>query len=101
MSEPKTSGLVVSHLTKSFGGVHAVRDVTFTLAAGEFLALIGPNGAGKSTCFNMINGQLHPDSGEIALEGESIAGLPPRAIWRRGSAPRNRTLATRVPTPTR
>ena len=76
--------LEVTNLSKSFGGVHAVREVSFTLARGEFLALIGPNGAGKSTCFNMINGQLHPDSGEIALEGQSIAGLPPHAIWRRG-----------------
>jgi branched-chain amino acid transport system ATP-binding protein len=46
--------------------------------------LIGPNGAGKSTCFNMINGQIPPDRGEIGFAGENIAGLPPRAIWRRG-----------------
>jgi branched-chain amino acid transport system ATP-binding protein len=78
------SVLAVRSLTKAFGGVHAVEDVSFEVRKGEFLALIGPNGAGKSTCFNMINGQLHPDSGEIALEGENIAGLPPRAIWRRG-----------------
>jgi branched-chain amino acid transport system ATP-binding protein len=78
------SVLAVRSLTKAFGGVHAVEDVSFEVRKGEFLALIGPNGAGKSTCFNMINGQLHPDSGEIALEGENIAGQPPRAIWRRG-----------------
>jgi branched-chain amino acid transport system ATP-binding protein len=78
------SVLAVRSLTKTFGGVHAVDNVNFEVRKGEFLALIGPNGAGKSTCFNMINGQLHPDSGEIALEGESIAGLPPRTIWRRG-----------------
>jgi branched-chain amino acid transport system ATP-binding protein len=76
--------LAVRSLTKAFGGVHAVDDVTFELREGEFLALIGPNGAGKSTCFNMINGQLAPDSGEIAFEGDDIAGMPPRAIWRRG-----------------
>jgi branched-chain amino acid transport system ATP-binding protein len=46
--------------------------------------MIGPNGAGKSTCFNMINGQLAPDSGEILLEGRNIAGLAPRAVWRLG-----------------
>ena len=77
--------LAVRSLAKAFGGVRAVEDVTFEVRKGEFLALIGPNGAGKSTCFNMINGQLPPDRGEIAFEGENIAGLPPRAIWRRVS----------------
>jgi branched-chain amino acid transport system ATP-binding protein len=78
------SVLSVIGLSKSFGGVRAVNDVTFDIAAGEFLALIGPNGAGKSTCFNMINGQLTPDAGEIRLQGRDIAGLPPRTIWRLG-----------------
>ena len=54
------SVLAVDKLCKSFGGVHAVDDVSFAIGPGEFLALIGPNGAGKSTCFNMINGQLRP-----------------------------------------
>jgi branched-chain amino acid transport system ATP-binding protein len=76
--------LEVKDLKKSFGGVHAVDGVSFELAAGEMLALIGPNGAGKSTCFNLINGQLTPDSGDIRLQGVSIKGLPPRAIWRKG-----------------
>jgi branched-chain amino acid transport system ATP-binding protein len=76
--------LAVRALSKSFGGVHAVDGASFTIGRGEFLALIGPNGAGKSTCFNMINGQLAPDSGEIVLDGEDIAGLPPREVWRRG-----------------
>src|SRR5262249_44822555 len=80
----RMSILSVRSLQKSFGGVHAVRDVSFELHEGEFLALIGPNGAGKSTCFNMINGQLTPDSGEIIFAGRAIAGLPPRAIWRLG-----------------
>ena len=78
------SELSVSHLSKAFGGVHAVRDVSFAIRKGEFLAMIGPNGAGKSTCFNMINGQLRPDSGEIAFGGRSIAGLKPRDIWKLG-----------------
>ena len=52
--------LSVRNLSKAFGGVHAVDDVSFDVGEGEFLALIGPNGAGKSTCFNMINGQLRP-----------------------------------------
>ena len=76
--------LAVRSLSKSFGGMHAVNEASFDVGAGEFLAMIGPNGAGKSTCFNMINGQLVPDAGEILLDGENIAGLAPRAVWRRG-----------------
>jgi branched-chain amino acid transport system ATP-binding protein len=76
--------LGVRALSKAFGGVRAVSDVSFTIGAGEFLAMIGPNGAGKTTCFNIINGQLAPDSGEILLAGDNIAGLKPRDIWRRG-----------------
>jgi branched-chain amino acid transport system ATP-binding protein len=76
--------LALRNVRKAFGGVRAVDDVSFDLAAGEFLALIGPNGAGKSTCFNMINGQLAPDGGTITFDGADITGLAPRAIWRRG-----------------
>lgn len=79
-----TDLLQVQNICKSFGGVQAVRGVSFTLQAGEMLALIGPNGAGKSTTFNMVGGQLTPDSGQVLLHGENIAGLPPRAIWRKG-----------------
>lgn len=76
--------LSVEGLTKSYGGVHAVRGVSFSLAAGEILALIGPNGAGKSTCFDMLNGQNVPDSGRINLLGNDTTGKKPRAIWRLG-----------------
>jgi branched-chain amino acid transport system ATP-binding protein len=76
--------LAVERLTKTFGGLHAVDNASFSLARGELLALIGPNGAGKSTCFNMINGQLRGDAGSVRLEGEDILGLPPRKIWARG-----------------
>jgi branched-chain amino acid transport system ATP-binding protein len=76
--------LTVCGLHKSFDGVRAVDGVSFTIGRGELLALIGPNGAGKSTCFNMIGGQLRPDAGDIRFEGRSIAGLPPRRIWRLG-----------------
>jgi branched-chain amino acid transport system ATP-binding protein len=79
-----TALLQVRGLTRSFGGVRAVDDVSFNLARGELLALLGPNGAGKSTCFNMINGQLRPDSGEVLLDGEDIIGRKPRDIWRLG-----------------
>jgi branched-chain amino acid transport system ATP-binding protein len=71
-------------LAKSYGGVRAVSDVSFTLAAGEVLAMIGPNGAGKTTCFNMLNGQTPPDSGTIEFGGRSLIGLRPREIWRLG-----------------
>ena len=76
--------LKVSHLAKSFGGVQAVADVSFELAAGELLALIGPNGAGKSTCFNLLNGQQMPDAGSVLLDGVDITGGRPRDIWRLG-----------------
>ncbi len=76
--------LSVEGLSKSYGGVHAVRDVSFALTAGEILALIGPNGAGKSTCFDMLNGQNVPDAGRINLLGEDITARKPRAIWRLG-----------------
>jgi branched-chain amino acid transport system ATP-binding protein len=76
--------LAVSHLSKAYGGVEAVRDVSFGVEAGEMVALIGPNGAGKTTCFNLLNGQLQPDSGDIRLGDSSLLGLPPHRIWRLG-----------------
>jgi branched-chain amino acid transport system ATP-binding protein len=76
--------LEVKSLSKAFGGVSAVSDVSFEVAAGEILALIGPNGAGKSTCFNMLHGQLRPDAGSIAFDGRPIVGMAPRAVWRLG-----------------
>jgi branched-chain amino acid transport system ATP-binding protein len=76
--------LAVSRLSKAYGGVEAVRDVSFSVAAGEMVALIGPNGAGKTTCFNILNGQLEPDAGEVRLDGASLLGLPPHRIWRLG-----------------
>ncbi|MNY85195.1 Lipopolysaccharide export system ATP-binding protein LptB [compost metagenome] len=76
--------LQVQSLSKTFGGVQAVRDVSFTLQAGELLALIGPNGAGKSTTFNMVGGQLQPDHGRVLLNADNLVGLAPRSIWRKG-----------------
>jgi len=69
---------------KEFGGLVAVRDLTFAIATGEILGLIGPNGAGKSTMFNLISGALPLTSGDIAFRGESIKGCTPYEIARRG-----------------
>lgn len=76
--------LVVSGLSKRYGGVHAVRGVSFSVASGELVAIIGPNGAGKTTCFNLLNGQISPDAGTVELDGRRLAGRAPREIWRFG-----------------
>ncbi len=71
-------------LSKTFDALVAVDDVSFSLKQGELLALIGPNGAGKSTCFNMLMGQLKPTKGDVVLGGETITGMRPRDVWRKG-----------------
>ncbi|MEA3194338.1 MAG: branched-chain amino acid transport system ATP-binding protein [Betaproteobacteria bacterium] len=76
--------LSVKALAKSYGGVKALAAVSFDIAAGEIVALIGPNGAGKTTCFNVLNGQLAPDSGEALLDGVSLAGRAPHKVARLG-----------------
>jgi len=72
--------LEVRNLTKSFGGLMAVNNLTFQLNEGDRLALIGPNGAGKTTVFNLLTGFYRPTSGEILLNGRSIVGLKPHEI---------------------
>ena len=76
--------LQVNDLIKSFGGIWAVDHLSFELAEGRLLAMIGPNGAGKSTCFNLINGQLRPDSGQVVIMGQRINGYKPRQVWNLG-----------------
>jgi branched-chain amino acid transport system ATP-binding protein len=76
--------LVARELCKAFGGVVAARNVSFSLARGELLALIGPNGAGKTTTFNLIGGQLRPDGGAVMLDGEDVTHAPPCARFRYG-----------------
>ena len=76
--------LAIHNISKSFGGLHAVKDCSFTAEKGKITALIGPNGAGKTTAFNIISGTLRPDSGEVHLEGKPITGLHPHKITRRG-----------------
>lgn len=73
-------------VTKHFGGLAAVSEVDFAIGRGEVVGLIGPNGAGKTTLFNLISGALVPEAGTIRLQGESIGGLKPHAICRRGLA---------------
>ncbi|PID60174.1 MAG: ABC transporter ATP-binding protein [Gammaproteobacteria bacterium] len=78
--------LDVRRLTKDFGGVHAVDDLSFDVGTGEMLALIGPNGAGKTTGFNLLSGQLVASAGQVSFRGRNITGLPPRRIARLGIA---------------
>ena len=78
--------LEVRGLSKRFGGLQAVSDLSLAMAEGEMLGLIGPNGAGKTTVFNLVSGFLRPDAGEIRFRGQSIVGLKPHAICRQGLA---------------
>ena len=74
------------HLTKQFGGIVAVDDVSFDIERGEVVGLIGPNGAGKSTLFRLITGVHEPTEGTVTLEGDEITGLEPYQICHRGLA---------------
>src|SRR5258705_5164338 len=78
--------LHVSRISKRFGGLVAVRDLSLEMARGDVLGLIGPNGAGKTTAFNLLSGSLRPDQGEITFDGHPLAGLKPHAICRLGLA---------------
>jgi branched-chain amino acid transport system ATP-binding protein len=75
--------LRVEGLSKSFGGLMAVYNVSFSIQRGERCAIIGPNGAGKSTLFNLLTGHLHPDRGRVYFQEEEITGLPPHRICRK------------------
>jgi len=91
MDEPL---LRAESLTKRFGGLVAVKDVSFTIAEGEFFAVVGPNGAGKTTLFNLINGVLLPDEGRIFFNGKDITRLP---VYRRAPLGIGRTF--QIPRP--
>lgn len=78
--------LQIVNITKRFGGITALSDVSFHVERGEIKAVIGPNGAGKTTLLNIISGMEQPDSGEAILAGERITGLPAHDIARRGLA---------------
>lgn len=76
--------LEIKGLNKSFGGIRAVCDCTFSVEEGSITSLIGPNGAGKTTVFNLVTGLLAPDSGEVIFRGKNITRLQPHEITRRG-----------------
>jgi branched-chain amino acid transport system ATP-binding protein len=82
----KTPILVIDGVTKHFGGVVAVRDLSFDVQAGQVVGLMGPNGAGKTTLLNIICGEYKPDSGRVEFKGNSIVGLPPHKICHLGIA---------------
>jgi branched-chain amino acid transport system ATP-binding protein len=76
--------LQVTRLSKSFGGVQAILNVSFALAKGEILGVIGPNGSGKTTLVNLITGFVKPDTGMISFKGIDVTGLPPHKIANMG-----------------
>ena len=78
MTDPKTRTVVLATegLSRAFGGLRAVRDVSLSLANGELHAVIGPNGAGKSTLVNLLSGALAPTSGKVILDGRDVTSLP-------------------------
>lgn len=78
--------LEIEHLSRSFGGLKAVHDVTTRLPEGCITAVIGPNGAGKTTFFNLINGTVSPSAGRILWQGRNVAGLPPHTMAQLGVA---------------
>jgi branched-chain amino acid transport system ATP-binding protein len=87
------AALEVDGVTVQFGGLRVLDDVSFSLGAGELLAVIGPNGAGKTTLFNCVTGVYRPDSGSIRLAGEDIVGLRPSRIVAKGIARTFQNLA--------
>jgi branched-chain amino acid transport system ATP-binding protein len=78
--------LVIKNISKRFGGLRAVQDLSFTVKEGETLALIGPNGAGKTTSFNLVTGFYRPDTGSVSVFGREIVGLRPHDVCAHGLA---------------
>jgi branched-chain amino acid transport system ATP-binding protein len=78
--------LAVQNVTKRFGGIVAVDDVSLDVEAGEIVGLIGPNGAGKTTLFNLVTGIYRPDSGDLVFDGETLLRTPPHRVVTRGIA---------------
>ena len=84
--------LELKRVSKAFGGLQVISDLDFHVDEHEIVSVIGPNGAGKTTLFNLVTGVYTPDHGDILFEGESIVGLPPNRITRKGIARTFQTL---------
>jgi branched-chain amino acid transport system ATP-binding protein len=84
--------LAIENMSKNFGGVKAVSDLSFVINEGEILGLIGPNGAGKTTLFNLVNGVFAPDQGKVVFRGADITGKPPYRVARAGLARTNQIV---------
>ena len=74
----------IKSVSKNFGGVQAVKDVSLNIKKGSITGLIGPNGAGKTTLFNIIAGNILPSNGKILLDGEDITGIPSHLLFKKG-----------------
>lgn len=81
---PYCSMIKIENLSKNFGGIQAVKNVSLSIEAGSITGLVGPNGAGKSTLFNVIAGRYHPTAGCVYLDGEEITGLEPHELFHKG-----------------
>ncbi len=79
-----TPAIAIERVSKSFGGIQAVRDCSFEVPAGSVTGLIGPNGAGKSTLFNVVAGLYTPEAGRVRLFGKDVTGQPPHRLFRLG-----------------
>jgi len=88
LSDESKNGVLLeaSHVTKTFGGLVAVNDVSFTVPRAGIVSIIGPNGAGKTTFFNMLTGLYKPTIGHVSFEGRNITGKPPHVITKAGIA---------------
>ena len=80
-----TPALTLDRVTKRFGGLQAVQDVTVEIASGQITGLIGPNGAGKTTLFRIISGTMRPTAGRVRFGDREITGWSPHAVCRLGS----------------
>lgn len=89
--------LSVQGVSKRFGGLVAVGDMSFDMQQGDLLSIIGPNGAGKTTLFNLMTGQLAPSSGQVVFKGRNIAHLPPRTSARNSASGVHSRYRNRLP----
>ena len=94
MSAAPDTILELANVTKRFGGLVAVDSVAFSVPRGQALGIIGPNGAGKTTLFNLVSGFETPTAGHVAFRGESISGVSPDRVARKGLVRRRETRSS-------